>query len=271
MAESDWAQVAQIARAAVASRPTVAPREERLEATAQFVKLQPGLYTIELLPAPPTRLACGMVLPCMSVEPLPLAGHEGFVATLSPTRLLVPRTHPAFLRVTAACNVLLTFYKLAGMPPAEVQLRQIGPASLLAPEGEVGLPTLPLVLSVWGSGADPVVASGGLWAAAGEGAIEGFSLRMDGEMAAGAVQYQAILGPDWATPWLSDGAFCGTRRLALPLQGVRLRLGPSMRGHTAQVWGRFGKAGEIGPFGEGAACVMAGEALVGLRVTISAP
>jgi len=251
-----------------ALRAEMAPREERLEATAQFMTLQPGLYTVELAPAPRTKAASGMVLPCMTLDPLPAEGQEGHMATLSQTRLLTPRTHPAFLRVTAESDILLTFYKLAGMPPPELRLRQIGPATALAPEGDVGLPSLPLMLSVWGSEAEPVVASGGLWAAAVMGALEGFALGMEGAVPAGSVQYQAIMGPDWVTPWMSDGAFCGTRGVALPLRGVRVRLTPSMKRHSVLVWGRFEKTGEVGPFGEGAACEVAGEMLVGLRITI---
>jgi hypothetical protein len=248
-------------------RAAVAPVEEPLTVTAQFLTLQPGLYSVELAPAPRTKTASGMVLPCMSLDPLPVAGGEGHLATLSQSRLLVPRMHPAFLRVTAESEILLTFYGLPGMPPAELRLRQIGPANALAPEGDVGLPSLPLTLSVWGSGKEPVVASGGLWAAA-SGPLEGFAVRMEGASPPGSVQYQAIMGPAWATPWVSDGAFCGTRGLALPLQGVRVRLGPGMAGHSVQVWGRFEKAGEVGPFGEGVACEVVGDFLIGVRAII---
>jgi hypothetical protein len=65
---------------------------------------------------------------------------------------------------------------------------------------------------------------GGVWAMApGGGAIEGFAVRTEADL----LEYQAILGREWASPWMGAGEFCGSRGLALPLIGVRVQARPA--------------------------------------------
>ena len=53
--------------------------------------------------------------------------------------------------------------------------------------------------------------------------IEGFRLAPK-QIAIGGLEYQALLGRDWRSPWVKWGQFCGSRGMALPLLGFSVRL-----------------------------------------------
>ncbi len=38
------------------------------------------------------------------------------------------------------------------------------------------------------------------------------------------LEYQAVLGRGWLSPWIEGGKFCGSRGMALPLLGLNVRL-----------------------------------------------
>ena len=38
------------------------------------------------------------------------------------------------------------------------------------------------------------------------------------------IEYQAVLGRNWLSPWVEGGKFCGSRGMALPLLGLKVRL-----------------------------------------------
>ena len=62
--------------------------------------------------------------------------------------------------------------------------------------------------------------------------IEGFAIRPRGGLAPEDVEYQAVLGRGWLSPWVEGGKFCGSRGMALPLLGVKVRL----KGAAAREW-----------------------------------
>ena len=66
---------------------------------------------------------------------------------------------------------------------------------------------------------------------------------------------RAVLGRDWASPWVPGGRFCGSRGLALPLRGFCVRLHPSAAARMDLVaFARFIDGTEIGPVAPGAIC-----------------
>jgi hypothetical protein len=44
------------------------------------------------------------------------------------------------------------------------------------------------------------------------------------DVSAGDIEYQAVLGRGWLSPWVEGGQFCGSRGMALPILGLRVRL-----------------------------------------------
>jgi hypothetical protein len=85
--------------------------------------------------------------------------------------------------------------------------------------------------------------------------IEGFAVAPVDDIAAGDVEYQAVLGRGWLSPWAEGGQFCGSRGMALPVLGLRLRL----RGAAADAYDCFYSAAfvdgtTVGPVAAGEAC-----------------
>ena len=54
--------------------------------------------------------------------------------------------------------------------------------------------------------------------------IEGFSLTPRDGIKPPDLEYQAVLGRGWLSPWIEGGKFCGSRGMALPLLGLKVRL-----------------------------------------------
>lgn len=85
--------------------------------------------------------------------------------------------------------------------------------------------------------------------------IEGFAVMPPLPIGSDGIEYQAVLGRGWTSPWVEGGQFCGSRGMALPLLGIRLRL----RGETASRYdlaysARFIDGSRVGPVRAGEAC-----------------
>lgn len=55
-------------------------------------------------------------------------------------------------------------------------------------------------------------------------AVEGFSLAVPEGLTAADLTYQAVLGRGWLSPWVEAGQFCGSRGMALPILGFKIKL-----------------------------------------------
>jgi hypothetical protein len=55
-------------------------------------------------------------------------------------------------------------------------------------------------------------------------AIEGFSLTAPADLEPDDLTYQAVLGRGWLSPWAESGQFCGSRGMALPILGLKVKL-----------------------------------------------
>ncbi len=261
--------------------PGMRAPEVRLDITAQVLNLNPGLYAIEVAPAQLdqlVRLDTGLALPCARLDPLPPSGQgRAFVSVLSESSLLLPGSAPAFVRVAGGvASALLTVYKMVGpMLPPEVRVRLISAPDLdqaVRDEIEPAASSLPLTLLVHIEEHGDLTAQGGQWAVAPGRAgrsIEGFAIMPGGDVPADQLEYQALLGQDWTSPWTSGGDFCGSRQMALPLLGVRVRLrGDAESRYRCRVWGRYA-GGEVVQVENGDLCRnAAGTPLEGLRVAL---
>ena len=85
--------------------------------------------------------------------------------------------------------------------------------------------------------------------------IEGFAVAPAGEVPAADVEYQAVLGRGWLSPWSEGGQFCGSRSMALPILGLRVRLrGASAGTHRVVLSATFVDGSKVGPVGDGEPC-----------------
>ncbi len=54
--------------------------------------------------------------------------------------------------------------------------------------------------------------------------IEGFAIAPSRFVEPTDIEYQAVLGKGWLSPWAEGGTYCGSRGMALPILGLRVRL-----------------------------------------------
>ena len=85
--------------------------------------------------------------------------------------------------------------------------------------------------------------------------VEGFAVKPQQGVAPEDIEYQAVLGRGWLSPWVQGGKFCGSRGMALPLLGLKVRL----RGAAAKLWScsyeaTFVDGSSAGPVGADEAC-----------------
>jgi hypothetical protein len=85
--------------------------------------------------------------------------------------------------------------------------------------------------------------------------VEGFGMAPTNGIAAEDLEYQAVLGRDWLSPWVESGKFCGSRGMALPLLGLRVRLkGAAAKDYECSYSATFIDGTAVGPVSAGEAC-----------------
>ncbi len=85
--------------------------------------------------------------------------------------------------------------------------------------------------------------------------IEGFAVAPTNGVAVADIEYQAVLGRDWLSPWVEGGQFCGSRGMSLPLLGLRLRLkGEAAEKFECTYSASFVDGSTVGPVPAGEPC-----------------
>lgn len=83
--------------------------------------------------------------------------------------------------------------------------------------------------------------------------IEGFGIAPQSLVAPEDIEYQAVLGKGWLSPWAEAGQYCGSRGMALPILGlcVRLKNGAEEK-YDLSISATFTDGTRIGPLSDGA-------------------
>lgn len=85
--------------------------------------------------------------------------------------------------------------------------------------------------------------------------VEGFGIAPVGSIPASDIEYQAVLGRGWLSPWSQGGQFCGSRSMSLPILGLRVRLrGVSAETHEISLSASFIDGTQVGPVSDGEPC-----------------
>jgi hypothetical protein len=85
--------------------------------------------------------------------------------------------------------------------------------------------------------------------------IEGFAVSPPEGLGPQDVEYQAVLGRGWLSPWIEAGKFCGSRGMALPLLGMNVRLkGDAAKTHECSYFATFVDGSSAGPVPGGEPC-----------------
>lgn len=85
--------------------------------------------------------------------------------------------------------------------------------------------------------------------------IEGFGIVPRDGITEDDIEYQAVLGRGWLSPWVEGGKFCGSRGMALPLLGMTIRLkGAAARNWQLSYSATFTDGSDVGPVAGGETC-----------------
>ncbi len=260
-----------------------------VEAAVQLLTLAPGLYSVTFISAQSVRGDAGLRLPCVRIDPVlpgPAAPSLAQVGIVGDVGMLSGPADLAFIRVQdAKASVMVTTYRVSGEqtapelkftqidrfapPPAPASEAATAPAA--APAPVQALPGATLLAHVAEVG-DVVVALG-QWAGrtGSERGIEAMCIDGGSLLPAEEIEYQAILGWNWNTPWFQGGQLCGSRGIALPLLGFRVRLlGESARRYAIVYEARLLGGVMTGPVADGAACGDGTASLEAIRVDVVA-
>lgn len=78
--------------------------------------------------------------------------------------------------------------------------------------------------------------------------IEGLQLNIKNYIQPEDIEYQAVLGKGWMSPWYKGNQFCGSRGMALPLCGLRVKLsGNAAKKYHIRMSATFIDGTKIGP------------------------
>jgi hypothetical protein len=82
--------------------------------------------------------------------------------------------------------------------------------------------------------------------------MEGFAIAPKHLIKANDIEYQAVLGRGWLSPWAEGGQYCGSRGMSLPILGLRVRLrGEAAETHDCSITATFVDGSRVGPMDTG--------------------
>ena len=275
---------------AASGRATGAMSELRV--SAHLMTLDPGVFCVVRQPgSTPENLDSGLPGVRVSLPPGRLGNPEAIsISTFRPDGWLGGGNDAALVRIAGRpAQIMVTVYQAANQGAEAAPRLQVvrvsgeaGSTSTAAPIGgpATGMPATPA--NAADSGKHDVVAhiqrTGdvgcrfGAWLGT-RGSqlwIEGFGLAQVPDIVAEDLEYQAVLGRGWLSPWVASGKFCGSRGMALPLLGMRIRLlNAAARTHALSYSASFTDGTTVGPVESGEACEAESLApLEALQITI---
>ncbi len=238
-----------------------------LKVSGRLMTLETGLYCIVHNPSRAAEPGSGLPGVRLSLPPGPLGRPEAVsICGFREDGWLQGAGDAALVRVTGgAAQVLVTIYQspnadVTAAPNLQVVRllesggRQAGPVPAAMPS-QAASQEVDLLAHVQSQG--DVGGRLGNWI--GERGskrwIEGFAIAPASGIPADDIEYQAVLGRGWTSPWVEGGQFCGSRGMALPILGLRVRLrGATAATHECVYAATFVDGASVGPVPGGEAC-----------------
>jgi hypothetical protein len=207
---------------------------QELKVTGHMMALPAGLFCFVNEAIPGRASQTGM--PGVRISPPPTGAHAVEIAGFRPDGWLNADGDAALVRVRKGpAQVLVTIYQLPNQPDAapRLQVRQLLTADEVpVPAAANTVPTPPpalqdrmdLLAHIQSRG--DVGAKFGDWLGerGSQNWVEGFAISAPEGVNPADLSYQAVLGRGWLSPWVEAGQYCGSRGMALPLLGFRVRL-----------------------------------------------
>jgi hypothetical protein len=272
MSEAASAERTQV-KAEQSGQPAIQPsdpsnRVAELQVSAHLMTLESGLFCVFQTPgsAPPDP-ATG--LPGVRITPAPgIAGRPEAVSVSTFREDGWLNGTAALVRVTdGSAQILVTIYQHKGMDAApRLQVLRLSgePTTPDAPATAI----VPPASATAEPAANPEVMAHiqrmgdvgcqlGEWLGA-KGSrqwVEGFGMAPANGITLEDVEYQAVLGRNWLSPWVEGGKFCGSRGMALPLLGIKVRLkGATAKAFACSYSATFIDGTAVGPVSDGETC-----------------
>ena len=259
--------------------PSASKLVTELKVSAHLMQLDAGVYCIynQAGSSPPDPVT-GLPGARLTLPP----GQDNDAVTITgfrPDGWLGAPDGAALVRVTrGTAQVLMTIYQdvNAGHEPPRLSVTKLveGPAATDLARREVGeanmpppRPAAPQAKPQQGTPAEiaahlqqhgDVLGRLGQWV--GERGsqlwVEGFAVSpQHPDITPADIEYQAVLGRGWLSPWAEGGQYCGSRGMALPILGLRARLrGKAAETLSLEISATFTDGTAIGPVGPGDAC-----------------
>jgi Clostridial hydrophobic W len=253
------------------SPPDASKRVAELQVSAHLMTLETGLFCVFQTPgSPQSDPATG--LPGVRITPAPgLAGRPEAVSVSTFREDGWLNGTAALVRVTdGSAQILVTIYqhkgkdaaprlqvlRLSGEPNAAVAA-EAAPAAAPARAAEATEPAgNPDIMAHIQRSGDVGCALGDWLGVKGSRLwVEGFGMAPLEGLAPEDLEYQAVLGRNWLSPWVESGKFCGSRGMALPLLGLKVRLkGAAAKTMECTYSATFVDGSESGPVSGGETC-----------------
>ncbi len=245
-----------------AAKPTILP----LKVSGHLMAMEPGLFCVFNSPGPQPSDRSGLPGIRLSLAPDadPAAAPLEF-ASFRGDGWVGEFNDAALVRVLRPCQMLVTIYQQASVNARSPNLQVVriaepvpdagAPAMAAAEPAPPAAATAEILAHIQSRG-DVAGALGGWIGEPGSGRwIEGFQMAPAGLAAAEDIEYQAVLGRGWLSPWMQGGEFCGSRGMALPVLGLRARLRDDAQDKVVlTLEASFTDGTRIGPVGPGEAC-----------------
>jgi hypothetical protein len=233
---------------------------QELKVTGHFMALPAGLYCFLNEPSPSAPQTGG--LPGVRISPPPNDTGNVEISGFRPDGWLSANGDAALVRIARGpAQVLVTIYQLPNMPDAapKLQVRLLmGASEAAAPAAAPPVPEAAKanILAHIQTRGD-VGAKFGEWLGeqGSQNWIEGFAVAAPDGVSPADLSYQAVLGRGWLSPWVEAGQYCGSRGMALPLLGFRIRLqGQAAEQYDISCSATFIDGSSAGPVGDDETC-----------------
>ena len=245
-----------------------------LRVSAHLMTLDTGLFCIVCSPSKAADGMTGLPGVRVSLPPGPAGRPEAIsISTFREDGWMTPFGDASLVRIhSGPAQIMVTVYQAPNAPEGSapnLQVLRLSDAAVPPAPGRVPVaagapqpaapPTAPKMMDmlahIQGEG-DVGQMLGERVGQPGSGRwIEGFAVAPTNGIAVADIEYQAVLGRDWLSPWVEGGQFCGSRGMSLPLLGLRLRL----RGAAAEAFdctysASFVDGTSVGPIAAGEPC-----------------
>jgi hypothetical protein len=238
---------------------------QELKVTGHMMALPAGLYCIVNESTPGQRAVGG--LPGVRISPPPKNPQNIEITSFRADGWLDADGDAALVRVRRAPgHILVTIYQTHDQPEGtapKLQVRRLmdvsesahAPVAAVPPAPPAAPERMDIMAHIQTRGDVGAKFSDWLGERGSGHWIEGFAIAPPDGVEAADLSYQAVLGRGWLSPWVEAGQYCGSRGMALPLLGLRVRL----TGKAAELFdltcsASFVGGGTTGPVGNDETC-----------------